>query len=153
MVKFNSKFCWKYNYCKYRDKRGTVCPHGCAAHITVCHKWDRGQCKHSANCWFGLHERPTAPPEPKAKARPRPRATQQPKVRLRPAVKKVGATDAEDVEAATEAMLKLLMKEKRDDATCKHLLLALHPDKVQGLKFQCVFEELTKKINAFREKL
>ena len=68
-------------------------------------------------------------------------------------MKKVGATDVEDVEAATEAMLKLLMKEKRDDATCKHLLLALHPDEVQGLKFQCVFEELTKKINAFREEL
>ena len=68
-------------------------------------------------------------------------------------MKKVGATDAEDVEAATEAMLKLLMKEKRDDATCKRLLLALHPDKVQGTNFQCVFEELTKKINAFREEL
>ena len=91
------------------------------------------------------------PPEAKAKARPR--AKQQPKVRLRPAEKKAGATDAEDVEAATKAMLKLLMKEKRDNATYKHLLLALHPDKVQGTQFQCVFEELTKQINAFRDEL
>ena len=50
-------------------------------------------------------------------------------------------------------MLKLLMKEKRDNATCKRLLLALHPDKVQDTKFQGVFEELTKQINAFREEL
>ena len=150
MVKFG-KFWWKNTYCKYRDKRHTLCCHGCTAHITVCHKWSRGECKRSENCWWGLHERPTVPPEAKAKARPR--AKQQPKVRLRPAEKKAGATDAEDVEAATKAMLKLLMKEKRDNATCKRLLLALHPDKVQGTNFQCVFEELTKKINAFREEL
>ena len=59
--------------------------------------------------------------------------------------------DAVDVEAATKAMMKLLMKEKRDNATCKRLLLALHPDKVQGTQFQPVFEELAKKLNSFRE--
>ena len=74
--------------------------------------------------------------EPQAKARPRPKRSEE---------------DREDVEAATKAMMKLLMKEKRDQASCKRLLLALHPDKVQGTHFQLVFEELAKKINAFRE--
>ena len=135
-------------YCKYRDKRHGLYPHGCSKDVTVCHKWERGDCRHPKNCWWGVHERPGATPEPKA----RPRATQKPKVRLHPGGAKNVAIDAADVEAPTKAMLKLLMKEKRDNATCKRLLRALHPDKVQGTKFQCVFEELTKKINAFREK-
>ena len=71
----------------------------------------------------------------------------------RPKGPKSSEEDREDVEAVTKAMLKLLMKEKRDNATCKRLLLALHPDKVQDTKFQGVFEELTKQINAFREEL
>ena len=96
-----------------------------------------------------MHERPGATPEPKA----RPRATQKPKVRLHPGGAKNVAIDAADVEAPTKAMLKLLMKEKRDNATCKRLLLALLPDKVQDTKFQGVFEELTTQINAFREEL
>ena len=148
MVKFG-KVGGKWNYCRHRDETHTQCPHGCTTHITVCHKWDRGKCKHSANCWYGVHERPPTGPEAKA----RPRATPKINIRLRPARHKEGATDAEDIAAATKAMMKLLMKEKRDDATCKRLLLALHPDKVQGTNFACVFDELTKKINAFREAL
>ena len=100
----------------------------------MCHKWDRGECRYHKDCWFGVHRCPVVLKE--ADAAPRPKCSDE---------------DHEDAEAATKAMMKLLMKEKRDQASCKRLLLALHPDKVQGTHFQLVFEELAKKINAFRE--
>ena len=102
----------------------------------MCHKWDRGECRYHKDCWFGVHRCPVVLKE--ADAAPRPKCSDE---------------DHEDVEAATKAMLKLLMKEKRDAATCKRLLVALHPDKVQDTKFERVFDDITKNINEFRHNL
>ena len=114
----------------------------------MCHKWNRGDCRYqnASKCVFGVHKDPRKRRRQDVPAEERPAQSRTVLPKARP---KAGKAPSE---TATDALIEMLMMEPHSDENLRRLLLSFHPDKVKSTQFEPVFNKVTQKILALRER-